>query len=1319
MTTASTVTVVGGILPADVITRLSAGDLPGMTPADYHLAANERLGAAASAAWDRLQEAYQGFVAAGDTSARFTREKWLMQVLQALGYGRVQVTPGGHLDAGTDEYPISHLWTDVPMHLLGWDVNLDARNPGVIGAARAPQSMVQEFLNRSPEHLWAVLSNGRVLRLLRDSTALVGQAYVEFDLETMFTTDQYSDFFSLFALCHESRLERRVDADGNPGNVTDRWIEQWRTEAIATGTRALASLRGQVEKALETLGTGFYQHPANTDLRARLAAGDITPADYQRGLLRIVYRLLFWFVCDDRDLLLVPDADPQAGQRYRRFFTSARLRQTARKKVGTRHSDLWQQATLVLDALGSEGGLPELGLPGLGGLFELGPMDVFTDSQITNTALLHTVYLLSNTTDRANKRRAPVDFAHLGAEELGGIYEALLELHPRLDPGQGTFTLEAAAGNERKTSGSYYTPSDLIALVLDEALDPVLDEAVKAENPEQALLAITVCDPACGSGHFLVAAARRIAMRLATVRCGDSEPAPTEVQRALRDVVGRCIYGVDLNPMAAELAKVSLWLEAVEPGKPLAFLEAHIRIGNALLGATPALLAKGVPSAAFVALTGDDKKVVSALKKANTAEVKRRESGQLLMELPIDNAGFGKELAALGASAAGGSLADTHLAAARLRELEASPERREAISYADAWCAAFTQPKNAQTAPVAVTDATLQEWSSASSATRDLVAAESRRYRFFHWHLEFPEIFAVDQDQPLGWDGGFTVMVGNPPWERVKLQEKEFFDDVPEIASAANANARKKLIKELPQSDPALWDRWVGASRQAEATSHFLRLSGRYPLTGAGDVNTYQVFAETMRDFIAADGRSGVITPTGLATDATTAPFFADTLRTKRLAAFYDFENEAKIFAGVHHAYRFAACCFTGSSSPETRLAFLIRYIADVPDRRFSLDPDEVLLLNPNTGTLPVFRSRRDAEMTLRIYRRHPILVAEGAAFANPWGLSFLRLLHMADDSAQFHTAGRLEGREAQFDGWAWNDDERTWLPLYEAKMLNHYDHRFSTYQDASQAQLNVGALPRLSDSQHDDPACEPLARYWVEREEVMRSMGHTAGRKWIYGWRDITNTGNERTMIPCAVPAGAVGHPFPTISSGNARHLQLVGSALASLAFDYVCRQKLSGTHLTYSILNQVACPTPDDFSATPPWLDQALSDWVLPRVLELTYTSYRIAGYARDMGDHGEPFRWIPERREAIRAELDAAMMHVYGLQRDEVEHVLDSFTVLRKYEERDHGEFRTKRLVLEYYDAMTTAAETGQPYETPIDPPPGEGPRHPARTNEGNAT
>ena len=261
------------------------------------------------------------------------------------------------------------------MHLLGWGIDLDSRTEKAAGAARAPQSMVQEFLNRSDEHLWAVLSNGRQLRLLRDNTALVGQAYVEFDLETIFDGESFTDFALMWLVCQQSRLERLpgpADETGEPteGAITDRWLERWRTHAIETGTRALAELRTQVTKAIEALGTGFLRHPGNDHLRDQLAAGEITSADLQRSLLRTVYRLLFWFVAEDRDALLDPAADDTARARYTDYYSSARLRRIARRRVGTRHTDLWQAARIVLDGLGHEDGRPELGLAGLGGLFE-------------------------------------------------------------------------------------------------------------------------------------------------------------------------------------------------------------------------------------------------------------------------------------------------------------------------------------------------------------------------------------------------------------------------------------------------------------------------------------------------------------------------------------------------------------------------------------------------------------------------------------------------------------------------------------------------------------------------------------------------------------------------------------------------------------------------------------------------------------------------------------------------------------------------------------------------------------------------------------
>ena len=352
------------------------------------------------------------------------------------------------------------------------------------------------------------------------------------------------------------------------------------------------------------------------------------------------------------------------------------------------------------------------------------------------------------------------------------------------------------AGNERKETGSYYTPTSLVECLLDSALDPLLDEACAhgtAEERVTALLTLTVCDPACGSGHFLVAAARRIAKRIAAEETGDPEPPNAVVRAALRRVTGRCIYGVDINPMAAELAKVSLWLEALEPGKPLSYLDQNIRVGNSLLGVTPALLAEGLPDAAFTPIEGDDRKVCSALKKQNAAERQGQHDLFSPAGIPVTNATLAKRAAEV-ARTLPESLEDLHIHQQRqAQELAESPERRTQKLLADAWCAAFVQPKTEETRSTAITQAVLEHFGAGSytldpAAAEDLVTDLTRQYRFFHWHVEFPHIFrvgngATDIDPATGWSGGFSCVIGNPPWERVKLQEQEFFASRrPEIA---------------------------------------------------------------------------------------------------------------------------------------------------------------------------------------------------------------------------------------------------------------------------------------------------------------------------------------------------------------------------------------------------------------------------------------------------------------------------------------------------------------------------------------------------------
>ena len=556
---------VGGLLSRDVLNQISASDqtLPGTNPTDYGLVPGERIGDAAARSWNRLVGIWANFRRAESrlpktdrTATTLTRDRWLKPLLEELGFvgiPRVQT-----LTIDEKDYPISHEWDgSVPVHQLGWRLPVDKRSPGITGAAKtSPHSLLQEFLNRSDQHLWGVVTNGQVLRLLRDNATLTRQAYCEFDLRAIFDGNAYSDFQTLWRTCHRTRFE------GSP--PANCYLEKWNLEAITAGTRALDQLREGVENALLQLGNGFLSHRANTQLRESIRNGELTADDYLRQLLRLVYRMLFLLVAESRELLLDPDADQAAKDRYYQYYSVTRLRRLAERRRGTAHSDLWQSLQVTMNSLDSQSeGISTLGLVPLGSfLWSPNTVSDIHKGQIDNRHLLAAVHHLCFTRDAQAKVPRPVDYRNLGSEELGSIYESLLELHANINGDARTFNLDTAAGSERKVTGSYYTPTVLIDRLLDEALNPLLDRAETASDPEKALLDLRVLDPAVGSGHFLIAAAHRIAGRLATTRTNDTEPTPGELRTALREVIGRCVYGIDINPMAVELCKVSLWLEA-------------------------------------------------------------------------------------------------------------------------------------------------------------------------------------------------------------------------------------------------------------------------------------------------------------------------------------------------------------------------------------------------------------------------------------------------------------------------------------------------------------------------------------------------------------------------------------------------------------------------------------------------------------------------------------------------------------------------------------------------------------------------------------
>ena len=1288
----------GGLLGADWLGRVAQRRAGLQEADDYRVPKGLDLRDEIARSWRIAQACFHeleaGRTAGGD--ARALAERFVESLLRdGLGFASVAHAQPAIIDDRVHPVRFFALGGRVPIVVARAGAGLDTLLPefGDDQRRRSAFGLVQETLNASGTMRWGLATDGFSLRIARDNASLTRPAWIEADLGRIFTEDLYPDFAALWLLAHESRFGRADDPDGTCP------LEAWRDAGREEGTRAREKLSAGFQQALETLGQGFLSHPANRPLRAVLHAGQLTKDRYFGQLLRLVYRLVFLLTVEERDLLHAKDASGAVRRLYADGYGLRRRRDRAvRRSAHDRQGDLWEGVRIVFRSLAD--GEPRLGLPALAGLFSPEECADLDAARLENRALLGALFRLAWLREPSGLVR--VNWRDMGADELGYVYEGLLELVPQITGDGRSFSFAGASesrGHARKTTGSYYTPDELVQVLLDSALDPVVERTVEAhlDRPDEALLDLAIVDPACGSGHFLLAAARRLADRVARIRAGGT-PAPDDYQRALRDVVRRCLYGVDRNPLAVELCKVSLWMESIDPGLPLTFLESHIRCGNSLVGATRALMGDQVPDAAWTVLEGDGRQVTRSLKKRNREEI----AGQrrLVFE-PRETAALGDAIHAVEQA----SDADATALAAKQRQwtaLLASETYEHEKLVADAWCAAFLWPKDrpGQVADAAPTTAAWLALRDGNGPPSRALVGTTRRivedYGIFHWELAFPHVFAR---------GGFDVVLGNPPWERVKLQEQEFFARrEPAIAQARNAAERKKLIAALPAADPDLWKEWTAATRIAQGQSHFARQAGRYPLCGKGDVNTYALFAEHNWRMLAPRGRAGFIVPGGIVTDDTTKGYFQALLDRGALGGVHHFENESLVFRGLHHAYRFVL--FTIGESRQADLVFYARRAVDLDDRRrhFTLTPADFATLNPNTRTCPTFRSQRDADINLAMYRRAGVLWRENDPDGNPWGLRFLSMFHMANDSGLFRTRAELAAAGWRLDGDRFERDGRAMLPLYEAKMVHQFDHRFGTYEGQSQAQANQGKLPELDHVAHADPGRLTLPRYWVHQDEVAERLDDLWDRGWLLGWRDITGAEKIRTVIAGIIPAAAVNHKFPLMMPSH--DAQLVGTLYAnllSMAFDYCARQKVGGVSLTYFTMRQLPALSPDAYAVCTPWApSMRIRDWLLPRVLELTYTAWNLKPFAEDCGDDGPPFVWDPDRRFRLRCELDAAFFHLYDISRDDAAYILDTFPVLARSEEREHGEYRTKGVVLETYDALASAVARGIPYDSPLGPP-----------------
>ena len=820
----------------------------------------------------------------------------------------------------------------------------------------------------------------------------------------------------------------------------------------------------------------------------------------------------------------------------------------------------------------------------------------------------------------------------------------------------------------------------------------------------ELLLDLKVLDPAMGSGHFLVAALDHLTDGLMVALSHhqeDPDLAPwlaqhpifrtletqrTAIARSLVDqglsmeavegilphlddlrllkrlVMKRCLFGVDLNPMAVELAKLGLWLDSFTLGAPLSFLDHHLKVGNSLVGSSMAeytairLDAQGATIGAGLFAEShafdpdevlDELHHLLALSDASRDQVRQ---SQVLYQTVERQLAFTRLALDVVAS----------------RDFSNPPRRlsrgRNGVVVDDA--AVLLADDGALKRLYQLIHEGREQVGRLPEALRltALNVIEDRaRHVFFHWDLAFPEVFLSKSDR------GFDAVLTNPPWERIKLQENEFFGQHrPELARLQTASQRRAAIQRLRTEDPPLWEAYEAARTVREALLDYAHESGKYPLLGRGDTNLYALMVERGLSLLKPQGRAGFVVPSGLATDFGNAPFFGQMVRDQRLAFVYDFENRQGLFPTVHRSFKFSLVGFTGAGASSTQIpaAFFLHDAADLEAQRLHLDPADFTLMNPNTLTCPVFRTDMDYTLTRRIYQRVPVLRRLDPP-KDPWGIRYQRMFDMTNDSGLFRTVADLERLGAWREAGPmpiWDSPEGRFLPLLEGKMVQAFDPRAAGVRINPENIHRPAIADATTESQWADPNHFPTPQFWVAEREVTERLN--AQVAWSIAFKDVTSPTNMRTMIAAAVPHSGYGNNLPILSSPQPAGHQIAFLAnLNSLAYDFIARQKIGGQHLNFFIVEQLPTLPPAFYDLrlhSHCWLDL-----IAPRALELSYTCNALKPLAEACGHEGPPFAWDPVRRRMLRAQLDALFFLAYGFDQPDdeaaVAHIIGTFPIL----------------------------------------------------------
>lgn len=1218
--------------------------------------------------------------------------------------------------------------------------------------ATAPSTQMLRYLRRiddltSGRLRWGVLTNGTKWRLYWAGARSVSEEFLEVDLGRVLALEDSNDLFASDAVRdHWLRVFAVMfsrNAFVKDGADSRSFHERARAAAAFYEERVAASLSKLVfEQVFPSLATAIANAAPHAPLQ-----------NVREASLVLLYRLLFLLYAEDRDLLPVSDRRyDDYALRPLRIDVGKRLSEG--DALSASASRIWSHIADLSRIV--DKGDPSVGIPPYnGGLFATDGPSLLESVRIPDSVMAPALDALSY--ERSSGERRYINYRDLSVQQLGSIYERLLEFEIVRDE-VGSLVIRPNLF-ARKNSGSYYTPDELVGLILDETLEPLISERLDAfratllnltsEQPEDqrrrelrdvdpatSILTLRICDPAMGSGHFLVslvdaladhvlnamaeaaslgadlAYTSPLAEKIEDVRATILKNAKAakwtidETQLDDRHIVRRmvlkkCIFGVDKNPMAVELAKVSLWLHTFTVGAPLSFIDHHLRSGDSLFGLW----------------------VRDAIDKAG------RLGGELLWSEALRNAQRSAEAMKTIETLTDAEIAEAHRSAAMYQDVELMTGELDGfVSFIHAldwlrlsavemglvrlWLdGRFGDPlpiargKKAPEAGRAKAEE-VEAFRTVWVRARQLIEEE----RFLNWQISFPGVWERWTDKNR--EGGFDAVVGNPPWDRIKLQQVEWFAARrPEIALAQRASDRSRMISGLKATGDPLWADFAHADARAADAARMTRSSGHFPLLSRGDINLYSLFVERAFSIVKPSGVVGLLVPSGIASDLSASVFFRDLAVGSRLKGFYDFENRRarfglpSFFPDVDGRFKFAALIASpGRTFESARCGFFLQSPSETtdPDIVFSITAGDFARVNPNTGTAPIFRTRRDMALTTAIYERLPVLVDRRSSQPTTvWPVRYVRMFDMTNDSRLFRTRSELLEREA-----AWEIGQKQfqspsgkWVPLYEGKMVQAFDHRAASVTINPENVKRPAQPLETSLAQHQNPEWLPEPQFWVAAQGVEPK------GQWHLGMKHVTSATNVRSMIVSIIPEAGAGNSLPILDvGGNVRVAAMLAGMMNSIPFDFVLRQKVQGQNLNWFIVEQLPFVSPDMLEVK--FGGQKASSILIKAVLELTYTSCDLApfaqqlGWVKEDGSTAPPFIWDEERRAHLRAKLDALFFIIFGLMssatsesdRENIRYIFSTFSTLEREETAKWGYYRGRDLTLAWVNALLAGQPDG---------------------------